>query len=553
MNQVKCECGHVNPPGTILCESCGKILVESEEKKKVLDMRYEGTARRSQTYNRTLVDKIWNFFSSVKVAVAIIVVTLIASAIGTFLPQESTLPLSVSVKEYYESEYGFVGRLFYALGFHNLYGSWWYMLLIALIGVSLVICSLDRVVPLYKALKKQRVTRHAGFLKRQRLFSSGGDIKELDAHYELLKERLRKRHYKVLEENGNLMAEKGRFSRWGPYVNHLGLIIFLIGVMLRFVPGMYVDESLTIKEGETKAIPGTNKQYYLKNHAFIVETYDPEKDKAFEKTLKERGPIVKNYQTNVTLYKAESPAVAGEQPKLEKVKDYQIRVNQPLKFDHYSVYQSGFLLNEISAMTFALADKKTGKEFGTFRVDLERPQKKYDLQEGYSVEILSYFPDFVMGEDGEPTSKSQKPNNPAFVFKMVTPDKPDGEISFVAIQQNLEPDGNNQYQIKFKSVETVNYSGLTVRKDHTLWILAVGGLIFMIGVIQGSYWNHRRIWIQRVNSEVWISAHTNKNWFSLQKEIARILEGIRLPVPQDQLKDGNKRNLEGVLDGTVEQ
>ena len=61
-------------------------------------------------------------------------------------------------------------NLFYELGFNNLYSSWWYLVLIAMIGVSLVICSLDRVVPLYKALKAQRVTRHEGFLKRQRLF-----------------------------------------------------------------------------------------------------------------------------------------------------------------------------------------------------------------------------------------------------------------------------------------------------------------------------------------------------------------------------------------------
>nr|WGD89412.1 hypothetical protein P5656_04105 [Bacillus subtilis] len=31
-------------------------------------------------------------------------------------------------------------------------------------------------------------------------------------------------------------------------------------------------------------------------------------------------------------------------------------------------------------------------------------------------------------------------------------------------------------------------TGLTVRKDLTLWVLAVGGAIFMIGVIQGMYW-----------------------------------------------------------------
>ena len=59
---------------------------------KLVDMRYEGSARRSQTYNKTIVDKIWNFFSSVKVGVTLIVITLIASAIGTIFPQEMYIP-----------------------------------------------------------------------------------------------------------------------------------------------------------------------------------------------------------------------------------------------------------------------------------------------------------------------------------------------------------------------------------------------------------------------------------------------------------------------------
>lgn len=66
------------------------------------------------------------------------------------------------------------------------------------------------------------------------------------------------------EQEGSILAEKGRFSRWGPYVNHIGLIIFLIGAMLRFVPGMYVDETLWVREGETAQIPGTDGKYYLK-------------------------------------------------------------------------------------------------------------------------------------------------------------------------------------------------------------------------------------------------------------------------------------------------
>ncbi|MCY9269733.1 hypothetical protein, partial [Bacillus licheniformis] len=40
MKEIKCECGHVNPAGTVLCESCGKPLVKQDA--KLLDMRYDG-------------------------------------------------------------------------------------------------------------------------------------------------------------------------------------------------------------------------------------------------------------------------------------------------------------------------------------------------------------------------------------------------------------------------------------------------------------------------------------------------------------------------------
>ena len=100
---------------------------------------------------------------------------------------------------------------------------------------------------------------------------------------EEVKKRLKKRHYQIREENGSILAEKGRFSRWGPYVNHIGLIIVLIGGLLRSVPGMYVDKVLWLREGETKEIPGTNGEYYLKNNKFIFEVYDKEnkEDQAF--------------------------------------------------------------------------------------------------------------------------------------------------------------------------------------------------------------------------------------------------------------------------------
>jgi cytochrome c biogenesis protein len=542
MEKVKCECGHINPHGTILCEACGKILDEKVNQNDLLDMRYEGSARRSQTYNKTIIDKVWNFFSSVKVGVTLIVVTLIASIIGTVLPQEGNLSIQIPVNQYYEERYGWFGKIYYTLGFHDLYGSWWYLLLIASIGVSLVICSLDRVIPLYKALKNQKVTRNSGFLKRQRLYSE----KQIDntvGDIAIVKERLTKKRYNVMEENGNLLAEKGRFSRWGPYINHIGLIIFLIGAMLRFAPGFYVNEALWIKEGDTLAIPGTNKEYYLTNHQFILELYDESDGEVYKEALNQKGGVVKNYQSNITLYKAEA-SLPGEKPKLHKLEDYQIQVNKPLKFDQYAIYQSSYRLNEIAKMTFSLTDKESGQTFGDITIDLTNPEENYDLGNGYQVELMSYFPDFQI-VDGEPSTKSSKPVNPAFAFKMVTPDKPQGEVSFAAIQQTIEPMGENKYKMTFKSVDTVNYSGLTVRKDLTLPIIALGGVIFLIGVAQGSFWYHRRIWLKQENGVILLAGHTNKNWYGFAKEIETIVHGTKIPVPVDQTLLKEKKAMEG--------
>ena len=63
-------------------------LTEEDKTQKIVDMRYEGRAIRSKTYNKSIIDKIWNFFSSVKVGVTLIIITLVAASIGTFLPQE---------------------------------------------------------------------------------------------------------------------------------------------------------------------------------------------------------------------------------------------------------------------------------------------------------------------------------------------------------------------------------------------------------------------------------------------------------------------------------
>ncbi|MBM7569784.1 cytochrome c biogenesis protein ResB [Aquibacillus albus] len=546
MNKVTCDaCGHINPEGTVLCASCGKPIdknqhIDGNENSNLLNMRYDGTARRSQTYNKTIVDKVWNFFSSVKVGVTLIVITLVASAVGTILPQEMYIPPNVQPSVHYKDQYGLIGQIYYQLGFHNLYSSWWYMTLLALIGISIVIASIDRVVPLYRALKNQRARRHESFLQRQRYFSKTEVVTEEDKAKVLAS--LKKLRYNITEENGHLMAEKGRFSRWGPYVNHVGLIIFLIGALLRFLPFMYIDDFVWVREGETKAIPQTNGEYFIENKDFILETYgDSEEDQRFAEALERQGPVAKNFQTDAIIYKNDGAEVVGSEPDLKVLKEGSIQVNHPIKFDGFALYQSSYQLNEFESMSFKIHEVNDEEELAlaSFTVDLTNPAYEYELDNGFRVKIDQYFPDYYL-DDGEPRSETKYPRNPAFVFFVYPPNQEEPEVSFAGIGRNIDASGQNQYKIGLQGFDVRDVTGLSVRRDYTLPILGLGGIIFMIGVVQGMYWYHRRVWIHPKENGWWIAAHTNKNWFGLKKDIEKAIQNTNITMVKDQ-QDNNEK------------
>jgi len=553
MDKLKCECGHVNPEGTVLCEACGKPVeanqhIDGNDKTKLLNMRYEGSARRSQTYNRSIIDKIWNFFSSVKVGVMLIVIALLASGIGTIFPQEMYIPQEAENRDpavFYEDWYGIFGKIYYQLGFHNLYSSWWYMILIALIGVSLVICSIDRYVPLRRALKMQKPKRHNTFLQRQRLYSVTPSITKDEK--DTFVANLRKKRYKITKENGNILAEKNRFSRWGPYVNHIGLIIILLAALLRMTPLLYLDDAVWVREGERKVIPGTEGQYYIENEKFIVETYDPDdpEHEKFKEGMEKRGEIVhKNYQTDAIIYEAIGKQVAGQEPELNKVTSGSIQMNKPLKFAGYTLYQSQYQENDFADMTFKVyeTDDEDQTSLGEVTIDLSSPEDVYELENGIRLEINQYYPDYEL-DDGEPRSVSKYPRNPAFVFALYPPNSDEGELSFVGIGKNIDASGENEYKLGIEDFNMRYASGLTVRRDYTLPLFVIGAAIFMIGVIQGMYWQHRRIWINPHGDGIMLAAHTNKNWFGVKKDIEQSIEktNIQMVIDQEEIEEEKER------------
>lgn len=502
----------------------------------MLDMKYEGADLRSKRRPKSVIDRVWNFFASVKVGLWLIALIIVGSAIGTIFPQEMYIPQQLPPEQYYLEEYGTPGSIYYALGFHNLYTSWWYIGLIVMLTLSLIVVSIDRGVPLYKALKNQPVRRTERFMKGQRLFGQGEGT---DAQIDEMEVSLKKKRYQVKRDGDALLAEKNRFGRWGPYVNHVGLVIFFLGAMLRVFPAFHTDTLEWVREGDTVSLEATDGEYYLRNDQFILEMYDPEnneEDAKFAAAIEKAGAVPKNYETELTLFKKTGTNEDGS-PQLEQVDVGSTKVNHPFKFEKYEVYQEQYSSRpEFLSMSFMLADKQTGDEYGPFKVDLENPEKSYDL-DGVTVTLKDLYPDFEV-KDGQPNTKSPRALNPAFFFNV---ESPEGEMesNLIGIRLNVA-DEENRYDVQFAGTEMASTSGLRVKSDSTYPILIVGATIFMIGIVMGMYWPHRRVWIRRHEDEVLVAGFTNKNPSSLRREVSPLLEQTGLPMWEDQARFTSK-------------
>lgn len=551
---TKCECGHQNPLGTVLCESCGKPLTEDTAESGPLEMRYDGVARRSQRSNPSVIDRVWNFFSSVKIAVYMIIITLLGSILGTIYPQENML-LNTDPAVYYPQVYGTMGEIYYRLGLSHTFESWWFITLLLMIGASLVICSLDRVLPLYRALNKQQIRKHLRFIARQKVVYQGelptenGKGLDPDEWMARMEKELRKKRFKVHREGTALLAEKSRFSRWGPYINHIGLIIFLLAVLARSIPGWHMDQYVGFPEGQATKIPDT--PYYLKNEKFTVDYYTEDE---MTKEFRDKGQIVpKIYETQAVLYECTAECSnPDKEPVLKEVHRQNIIVNKPLSYKGLLAYQFDFRETPmLVAVSPGLKNPKTGEVFGTFRLPMSNPGTDYDAGP-YHLKVKGYFPDFGLDENGQPVTKSRDPKAPAFIFVITGPGlAPEGELYMyfprqIDKQQFRQDELNGAIAEKIEisagtmdDVEIANYTSfLNIREDRAMPYIWIGAAISMIGLIMGFYWQHRRIWLRIDDRVLTLGAHTNKNWYGIRQEVASALNKTGIAVNAKSLEAG---------------
>ncbi len=461
--------------------------------------------------NQSIVDRIWNFFSSITLAVVVFTVISLTSIVGTIIEQQAEPERSIKLlsKMFGDAAPG-VYKVLDALGFTNMYHSWWFFALLFIFAANLVICSLDRLPKIWKLVKEPiKPLNPEQFnvmpIKREAQLKAGPD--EVKGTVEAA---LKKIGYRPLtrREDGSIQiyAEKGRHSRLGVYIVHFSILVILIGAVIGMLFGF--NGSLNLPEGATSsaAYQGNGTAYPL---GFEIRCDD------FEVSFYDNSDAPKAYKSWLTIIDNGKEVIKKE-----------IDVNNPLKYKGITFYQAsyGFSPNKDSLFRFAVMSNagvvqniqiKFGESF-------EIPGTKIVGK------VAGFSPALGQDETGRLFTYAEMMNNPAALVEFTE----GGKLKYKQWilkrypQTWNVPDGT----VEFKDLWGAQYTGLQVRKDPGVWIVYLGSILMALGLFAAFFMSHSRVWIklgdEKKTTKVSVAASTNKNKISFEQKIDKFIKTV---------------------------
>ena len=108
------------------------------------------------TQKSDFLKSLWDFFCSLKLTIFLMIFLAIISIIGTVVPQ-GTIP-----EQYIAQTTPAKISLYKALGFFDMYHSWWFILLLYMLTANLVACSIKRLPHIWKIITEPVTTMSDG-------------------------------------------------------------------------------------------------------------------------------------------------------------------------------------------------------------------------------------------------------------------------------------------------------------------------------------------------------------------------------------------------------
>ncbi len=444
-------------------------------------------------------NKIWQFFTSVKLTVFVLLMLAATSVIGTLIPQNAS-------QAFYLQKYGEVfSSLFRGLNIIDMYHSWWFLLLMGLLALNIIVCSIDRLQRTWKIIFPAKVSfnldRFRGMDTAHR-FEVANEAGALQKVCHSLMERTMGTVTLKKTDNGvALFSEKGRWTRLGVYVVHLSILFMLAGAVIGGLWGFKgfvnivegeVADTIEARKGQHEHIP---LGFSVRCNDFSVSFYDTGQPEEFKSSL---------------------TIIDGGKEVLTR----DIIVNDPLRYRGISFYQSSY--GTASAKNVHL--KYTSKDSGmVYEHTLSFNQALTLPESGGKLVVDRFVNDYPFrGHNlGE-----------GFVGRIIPDAGPETDI-FISVRfPTFDKMRQGQFAFEVDGFDKQYYTGLQVNKDPGVWYVYLGFLLMIFGCWITFFMSHQTscIYITRGVGNacaVMVAGTSHRNPQGMKLKIEKLAEKIK--------------------------
>lgn len=412
----------------------------------------------------SVLERLWGLLTSMRFVLVILLGLAALVLVGTIVvqapPGVSGDPQALAdwVSQVRPKYGGWTGVL-ETLQLFTAFTSVWFKILMTALSISLVACSVQRASGLWRTAARPRVRVSDHFLENAPQRETILARHDPEASLARMREVLARHRYRATvegEDGLHLYADRNRWAPMGSLVGHLSLLLILAGAIIGTSFG-FRDSSFVVAEGSTAAVPvdGLSLQLVSFRDSYYAETGAPA-----------------DYASDVILYK-DGREVARQV----------VRVNEPLRYDGVSFYQSFF-----GAAAVLTVKDSAGSQLFAGGVPLAWTTNDSSRNVGTFVLSSPGLTVWVVDSAGtnDPVIK------PGQVRLEVYESTGDGQpIDTQTIDPGIP---TTVAGLSFTFERQNSFTGLSVSRDPGAPLVWAGALLLMAGFIVVFLFPHRRVW-----------------------------------------------------------
>ena len=419
-------------------------------------------------------DRVLQFFSSLRCGLLLLGLLGISTILGTFILQRP-MAQEGQIEQVYAPQ---IVRLLNALGLFDVFHTWWFILLLGLLGANIALASIERFPQVWRLYARPHFLADAAFIRAlpfQREIPLGPHTsKEAMALASSKLDSLGFPPRPDILPKGTLYVEKHRLVRLAPYVVHSSLLIIFAGAILDGTHGyrgfISLREGMSTDVVEPLTTPGPRHQldFTLRCDAAGMDAYPDGSPRQYWSQL----------------------AVLENGREVARKKIY---VNDPLTYKGVRFFQANYgPTGSPRKLVMEASWLENGAPKHQMLTLAPRAPAPLDEQ-GSTVELADFIPDYVLQGD-QITSQSDEPRNPAIHLQVTRAGGAATNAWVLAKSPELTPPNDTGINFRFVSVEMESMTGLQVAHEPGQWLIWAGCLLLTSGLMMALYLSHIRIW-----------------------------------------------------------